>query len=61
MQVHFPLPTFPQQVLADAMAQAHEEGLLSAIGVCNYSTGQMVELHAALAKHGLPLASNQVL
>lgn len=59
-QVHFPLPTFPQQLLADAMAQAHGEGLVEAIGVCNYNGNQMRDLHAALAQHGLPLASNQV-
>lgn len=59
VQVHFPLPTFPQQLLADAMAQAHGEGLVEAIGVCNYNGNQMRDLHAALAQHGLPLASNQ--
>ncbi|KAK9799430.1 hypothetical protein WJX73_010136 [Symbiochloris irregularis] len=59
-QVHFPLPTFPQQVLADAMAQAHQEGLLTAVGVCNYNGSQLQKLHDCLSKHGLPLASNQV-
>lgn len=59
-QVHFPLPTFPQKVLAEAMAQALEEGLISAVGVCNYNGDQMGKLHAELAKLGLPLVSNQV-
>ena len=30
-----------------------------AVGVCNYNAGQVEEMHGLLAKHGIPLASNQ--
>ena len=44
----------------DAMAGLVKEGKIRYIGVSNFSAVQMRRAHAALAKHGLPLASNQV-
>ncbi len=35
-------------------------GLTRAVGVSNYNAGQTMRAHAALAKRGVPLASNQV-
>lgn len=35
-------------------------GLVKAVGVSNYSVSEVVRMHTALAKHGIPLASNQV-
>lgn len=42
------------------MADAVAAGKVRAIGVSNYSAGQMRMAHRVLADHGLPLASNQV-
>ena len=42
------------------MADAVEAGKVRAVGVSNYSAEQMRVAHAALAKRGIPLASNQV-
>jgi aryl-alcohol dehydrogenase-like predicted oxidoreductase len=42
------------------LADAVEAGKVKAVGVSNYSAEQMREAHAALAKRGIPLASNQV-
>ena len=42
------------------MADAVEAGKVRAVGVSNYSADQMRVAHAALAKRGIPLASNQV-
>jgi aryl-alcohol dehydrogenase-like predicted oxidoreductase len=42
------------------VADAVEAGKVKAAGVSNYSAAQMREAHAALAKRGIPLASNQV-
>jgi aryl-alcohol dehydrogenase-like predicted oxidoreductase len=50
-----PIPT-----LMDLMADAVEAGKVRAVGVSNYSADQMRTAHAALAKRGIPLASNQV-
>lgn len=44
----------------ELLAEAVETGKIKAVGVSNYSAEQMREAHAALAKHGIPLASNQV-
>ena len=44
----------------DQVADAVEAGKVKAVGVSNYSAEQMREAHAALAKRGIPLASNQV-
>ena len=60
LQVHFPFPTFSQQVLADALTEALEGGQVKAVGVCNYNVKQLEELHSILDGRGIPLASNQV-
>ena len=44
----------------DAMADLVKDGKIRYIGVSQFSAVQMRRAHAALAKHGLPLASNQV-
>ena len=59
-QIHFPLPLVSVETWMDAMAEAVEGGLTRAAGVSNYNAAQMRRAHAALAKHGIPLASNQV-
>lgn len=59
-QVHWPFPLIPIEMLMDILADAVADGRIRAIGVSNYSADQMRRAHAALAKHGLPLASNQV-
>jgi aryl-alcohol dehydrogenase-like predicted oxidoreductase len=47
-------------VLMNLMADAVEAGKVKAVGVSNYSADQMRQAHVALAKRGVPLASNQV-
>jgi aryl-alcohol dehydrogenase-like predicted oxidoreductase len=42
------------------VADAVQAGKVKAVGVSNYSAEQMREAHAALARRGIPLASNQV-
>lgn len=59
-QHHFPSGRISIPKLMDLMAQAVKAGKVKAVGVSNYSAEQMRTAHAALAKHGLPLASNQV-
>ncbi len=59
-QMHFPLPPVPVETWMDAMAEAVEAGFIRAVGVSNYNQAQMGRAHTALAKRGIPLASNQV-
>jgi aryl-alcohol dehydrogenase-like predicted oxidoreductase len=59
-QHHFPAPRLSIPKLMDQLADAVEAGKVKAVGVSNYSVAQMREAHAALAKRGVALASNQV-
>lgn len=59
-QHHFPSSRVSIPKLMDLMADAVEAGKVKAVGVSNYSAEQMRSAHAALAKRGIPLASNQV-
>jgi aryl-alcohol dehydrogenase-like predicted oxidoreductase len=59
-QHHFPSRRVSIPELMDLMADAVEQGKVKAVGVSNYSAEQMRIAHAALAKRGIPLASNQV-
>ena len=59
-QHHFPTRRVSIPELMEQMAAAVEAGKVNAVGVSNYSAAQMREAHAALARHGIPLASNQV-
>ena len=59
-QHHFPSSTAAIPRLMELLADAVEAGRVKAVGVSNYSAEQMRLAHAALAKRGIPLASNQV-
>jgi aryl-alcohol dehydrogenase-like predicted oxidoreductase len=59
-QHHFPNKKVSIPKLMDQLADAVEAGKVKAVGVSNYSVEQMREAHTALAKRGIPLASNQV-
>ena len=59
-QHHFPSSRVSIPILMDQLADAVQAGKVKAVGVSNYSAQQMREAHIALAKRGLPLASNQV-
>jgi aryl-alcohol dehydrogenase-like predicted oxidoreductase len=59
-QHHFPSNRISIPKLMEYLADAVQAGKIKAVGVSNYSAEQMREAHAALAKRGIPLASNQV-
>lgn len=59
-QHHYPNNSIPIPRLMDMLADAVEAGKVKAVGVSNYSAEQMRAAHAALARRGIPLASNQV-
>lgn len=58
-QHHFPSSRTPIATVMELMADAVEAGKVRAVGVSNYSAAQLREAHAALARRGIPLASNQ--
>ena len=59
-QHHFPSNRISISELMNQVADAVEAGKVKAVGVSNYSAEQMREAHTALAKRGIPLASNQI-
>ncbi len=59
-QVHWPTPLLNAETLADGLAACVEEGLTRTVGVSNFSSSQMLAVYSALARRGIPLASNQV-
>ena len=60
-QVHMPYAFSSVEAQMNAMAGLVKEGKIKYIGVSNFSAVQMRRASAALAKHGLPLASNEVM
>ena len=59
-QVHFPGSFSSIETQMNAMATLVKEDKICSVGVSNFSAEQMRQAHAALEKHGLPLASNQI-
>lgn len=59
-QIHGPISLRSHQAMAAALAAAVQAGLVKAVGVSNYSEKEMRAIHAALAQHGVPLATNQI-
>jgi len=59
-QIHGPISFRSHDALADALAAAHGEGLIKAIGVSNYSVKETRGIDAALRSRDLRLASNQI-
>lgn len=59
-QIHGPISLRSASALAEALAVAHGEGLIRAVGVSNYSAKETRRIDAALRSRGLRLASNQI-
>ena len=59
-QIHGPISFRPARAVAAALAAPYRAGLVKAVGVSNYSEGEMRAIHAALVAEGIPLATNQV-
>lgn len=59
-QIHGPISLRSHGALADALAAAHEEGLVKAVGVSNYSVKETRSIASALRKCGMQLATNQI-
>jgi aryl-alcohol dehydrogenase-like predicted oxidoreductase len=59
-QIHGPISLRSHAALADALAAAHGEGLIRAVGVSNYSIRETRSIARALETCGLRLATNQI-
>ena len=59
-QLHWPSPVVPIETYVEGLALVVQAGLALNVGVSNYNLEQMERASKCLAKHGIPLASNQV-
>ncbi len=59
-QIHWPSPIIPIEQYVEGLVSAHRLGLTRAVGVSNYDKNQMQRAVTTLARHDIPLASNQV-
>jgi len=59
-QIHGPVSLRSHAAMADALAAAHEAGLVKAVGVSNYSVSETRAIDAELRARGLRLATNQI-
>lgn len=48
------------EIYWDGLAEVYHLGLVKNVGVCNYGPTLLTKCHEALAKRGVPLASNQI-
>lgn len=59
-QIHGPISFRSHAALAEALADAHGQGLTRAVGVSNYSVREMRSISGELQKRGVRLATNQI-
>lgn len=59
-QIHGPVSLRGHAAIADALAAAHQEGLVRSVGVSNYSVKETQRMAGELEKRGLRLATNQI-
>jgi aryl-alcohol dehydrogenase-like predicted oxidoreductase len=57
--VHGPIHVSSISQAAEGLAECVDSGRAKTVGVTNYSTEEMLEMQRALAKYGVPLATNQ--
>lgn len=59
-QIHGPISFRSHAAIAEALADAHGQGLARAVGISNYSAKEMRAIAGELGKRGLRLATNQI-
>jgi aryl-alcohol dehydrogenase-like predicted oxidoreductase len=59
-QIHQPFALATVEAQANAMADLVQAGKIRTVGVSNFSVKRMRAAHAALARRGIPLVSNQM-
>ena len=59
-QIHWPSVTMNVDTLAGGLAECVKSGRARTVGVSNFEHNRMVAAYSALARHNIPLASNQV-
>jgi aryl-alcohol dehydrogenase-like predicted oxidoreductase len=59
-QIHWPSPLMSIDTMMDGLAECVKSELTRTVGVSNFGQSQMLAAYSSLARHNIPLASNQV-
>ena len=59
-QIHWPSPIMNTDRLMGALAECVKSGMTRTVGVSNFGQTRMLAAYSSLARHNVPLASNQV-
>ncbi|HSL47333.1 MAG TPA: aldo/keto reductase [Anaerolineales bacterium] len=59
-QIHGPTPLMSIDTMMEGLAECVKAGLTRTVGVSNFGQSRMLAAYSALARHTIPLASNQV-
>ena len=59
-QVHWPSVAMSTDTLMEGLAECVKSGMTRTVGVSNFGQTRMLAAYSALARHNVPLASNQV-
>ena len=59
-QIHNPTPLLTPETMMEGMISCIETGLTRTVGVSNFNQAYMLRAYSILARHNIPLASNQV-
>lgn len=59
-QIHWPSPLMSTETMMEGLAECVKSGMARTAGVSNFGQTLMLAAYSALARHKVPLASNQV-
>jgi len=59
-QIHWPSPMMSIDTMMEGLAECVKSSMTRTAGVSNFGHSRMLEAYSALARHNIPLASNQV-
>jgi aryl-alcohol dehydrogenase-like predicted oxidoreductase len=59
-QIHGPTPVMSVETMMEGMLECVQRGWTRTVGVSNFGQKRMLRAYSTLARHGIPLASNQV-
>ena len=59
-QIHWPSPILSPESMMEGMVECVRRGWTRTVGVSNFGQKRMLRAYSTLARHGIPLASNQV-
>jgi aryl-alcohol dehydrogenase-like predicted oxidoreductase len=59
-QIHWPSVTMSPESMMEGMVECVKRGMTRTVGVSNFGEKHLIRAYTTLARHGIPLASNQV-